>query len=142
MDPFTRWFCPDKISVLDQVYIDLQDALAHIYGPEGLPRNGDWQAEEDRSRTTLLSLLSDADRACYETNRWFPVTGSEGGQYRVEYGYSGNVYRMPEWTILCAHPAQIGHPHETAMVAQLLRLRCCENRFLDEANTLGREQPR
>lgn len=142
MGPFTRWFCPDKVRVLDQVYIDLQDALAHIYGLHGLPCNAEWVAEQERSRAILLSLLNDDDRDCYVTNQWFPVTGSDGGLYRIEQGYSGNVYRMPEWTILCAHPAELGRPHETAMVAQLLRLRCCEDRFLNEANELGQELPR
>lgn len=109
------------------------------------------ETAERRAKEFLLSLLTTEQRAAYADTGRIPVTGSDGGKYEIERGYSGNVIldQNDRWSTYrkCAHPTmtervQIDNlgeewlqlPFEDAMAAQLLRIQADEAGFLEVAN--------
>lgn len=103
---------------------------------------GDWRQERDarikRAEETLLAILDATNQKRYSDGLPIRVTGSAGGRYEIQRGYSGNVQRLgPAGAPIasyCAHPPMnyngMEHPVQVAMIAQILALRNDEPGFL------------
>ncbi|MBT2213488.1 hypothetical protein [Actinomadura sp. NEAU-AAG7] len=86
----------------------------------------------------LAAILDEDNRARLESGKHLVITGSHGGRYAVQTGYSGNVYRLDvkgqPFTSYCAHPPMIAGtrdvPVQVAMVAQILAIQTDEIEFL------------
>jgi hypothetical protein len=91
----------------------------------------------DRARELLLSHLSVAQRAEFQTDSTFCVTAPSGSRYRIENNFSRNVLRLDGRGVpiqrFCAH-AVVNVPVEDNMLAQKLLLECAEEEFLKKAN--------
>lgn len=106
-----------------------------------------------RAQELLKSLCTPEQWENYRQRQQIPVTGSKGGQYLIEKGYSGNVIVVGEerrWGNVarkCAHPrmshgvvlGNLGTGHvsmaeEDAMITQMLCIQANEEHWLDVAN--------
>lgn len=101
---------------------------------------------ETRARELLLSFLDDKQRSDYLRYDRFVITGSDGNDYMIYRGYSGNVKILETGRLKCAHPEMeitfndpdlgdmyIELPDEDAMVAQVLMIMTDVERFMDTA---------
>lgn len=95
-------------------------------------------AVRERARQLLLSHLTPAQRATFEANRWFVVTGGQSQQrYRIrDSGHAGNVDVLNgervQYRLCCHCDHQI--PTYDNMLAQKITLEYDEKEFLRLAN--------
>lgn len=103
------------------------------------------RALEERAGRLLMSVLTPEQRDRYVNKGDFVITGSLGGKYLIENGYSGNVYRLDgnnrTVACYCAHPVMHNDddsrlPVAAAMVAQVLAITTDEWDFVKVANPL------
>lgn len=100
------------------------------------------RAAEARALELLLSLLDDQQARSYQERRWFEVTGSDGGRYRIRRdGQAGNIEELDAAGELaatwCIHPPG-SLPDADAHVAQLLHLQTDEPGFRQTGNRTPR----
>lgn len=90
----------------------------------------------DKARALLVSMLSEKQRAEYETRKRFEVVSSKGRRFQIRQGTHGNVSLLNDKgqpvTNYCGQPN--GVPTEDAMLAQMLQLRYDEDAYLRHAN--------
>jgi hypothetical protein len=115
-------------------------------------------AAQARAQELLEELCTTEQWEIYQRDGHIPVKGSNGGDYLITKGYSGNVivgtaedgYVNGRYTYVqrkCAHPnmtdrVKIGNfgeewirlPDEDAMIAQMLRIQADEHGWLEVAN--------
>lgn len=149
-------------------------SLSELSALNAQERRSNWERHVARQRRELLTEMQDRAKArarellqelctaeqweTYQRDGHIPVKGSNGGDYLITKGYSGNVivgtandgYVNGRYTYVqrkCAHPnmtdtVKIGNlgteyirlPDEDAMIAQMLRIQADEQGWLEIAN--------
>jgi hypothetical protein len=114
-----------------------------------------------KAHALLKSILTEEQFFSLQTNNYFVVTGQSGVEYRINLGYSQNIYsRRPRrraepaecgcdkckeryaiktegWNKQYCYHMQIGAPLYDHMIAQVLYIRHAEQMFLDGAYISG-----